>query len=99
MLDHDLYLALKKARIRLGLDVSVNDCSPMLLGLPSIEARYRAHAHTALSLASWLKCCLEVSLVFASSNSMTVRGPRILEARFYECRRAVFSGIRPSLSL
>jgi cysteine-S-conjugate beta-lyase len=53
--DHDLYLALKRTRMRLGVGVSPDDCSLVLRGLPSMALRYSAHDSSALALATWLK--------------------------------------------
>ena len=61
--DHDLYLALKRTRMRLGLGVSADDCSLVLRGLPSMALRYRAHDSSALALAQWLKSRPEIAAV------------------------------------
>jgi cystathionine beta-lyase len=61
--DHDLYLAMKRARMRVGLGVSADDCSLVLRGLPSMQVRYRAHERSALAIAGWLKCRPEVAAV------------------------------------
>jgi cystathionine beta-lyase len=61
--DHDLYLTLKRARMRLGIGVSADDCSLVLRGLPSMALRYRAHDSRALALAQWLKSRPEIAAV------------------------------------
>lgn len=61
--DHDLYLAMKRARMRVGLGVSADDCSLVLRGLPSMQVRYRAHERSALAIAGWLKGRPEVAAV------------------------------------
>ncbi|QGZ54756.1 cystathionine beta-lyase [Paraburkholderia acidiphila] len=59
--DRDLYLKLKAARMRLGIGVSVDDCSLVLRALPSMKARFEAHDRTALALARWLKTRSEIA--------------------------------------
>ncbi|MFP4904783.1 cystathionine beta-lyase, partial [Paraburkholderia sp. BR14261] len=61
--DRDLYLKLKAARMRLGIGVSVDDCSLVLRALPSMKARFEAHDRTALGLASWLKTRPEIAVM------------------------------------
>ncbi|MET5115880.1 PLP-dependent transferase, partial [Burkholderia pseudomallei] len=53
--DGELHAKLKLARMRLGIGVSADDCSLVLRGLPSMQARFDALSRSALSLARWLK--------------------------------------------
>jgi cystathionine beta-lyase len=61
--DHDLHLKLKKARMRLGLGVSSDDCSLVLRSLPTMQLRFDAHDRSALALAHWLKSRPEIAAV------------------------------------
>jgi cystathionine beta-lyase len=61
--DRDLYLKLKAARMRLGIGVSVDDCSLVLRALPSMKARFEAHDRSALALAGWLKKRPEIAVM------------------------------------
>ncbi|WP_116140669.1 cystathionine beta-lyase [Trinickia diaoshuihuensis] len=59
----ELHQLLKLARMRLGIGVSVDDCSLVLRGLPSMKARFEAHDRSALALAHWLKARPEIAAV------------------------------------
>lgn len=61
--DHDLHKKLKRARMRLGIGVSPDDCSLILRSLPTMKLRYEAHDRAALALAHWLKTRPEVAAV------------------------------------
>ncbi|HEX7682229.1 MAG TPA: cystathionine beta-lyase [Trinickia sp.] len=61
--DDELHAALKRARMRMGIGVSVDDCSLVLRSLPSMKARFDAHDRSALALAHWLKARPEISAV------------------------------------
>jgi cystathionine beta-lyase len=61
--DHELHKKLKRARMRMGVGVSADDCSLVLRSLPSMKIRYEAHARTALALARWLKSRPEIAAV------------------------------------
>jgi cystathionine beta-lyase len=59
--DDALHQELKRARMRMGIGVSVDDCSLVLRSLPSMKARFEAHDRTALAVARWLKSRPEIS--------------------------------------
>jgi cysteine-S-conjugate beta-lyase len=59
--DDALHQELKRARMRVGIGVSVDDCSLVLRSLPSMKARFEAHNRSALALAHWLKARPEIS--------------------------------------
>lgn len=61
--DTALHRKLKRARMRMGLGVSADDCSLVLRGLPTMQLRYQAHDRAALSLAHWLKGRPEIAAV------------------------------------
>ena len=61
--DDELHCALKLARMRMGIGVSVDDCSLVLRSLPSMKARFEAHDRSALALAHWLKARAEIAAV------------------------------------
>ena len=61
--DDALHCELKRARMRMGIGVSVDDCSLILRSLPSMKARFEAHDRSALALAHWLKTRPEISAV------------------------------------
>lgn len=61
--DADLHAQLKLARMRLGIGVSVDDCSLVLRSLPSMQVRFDAHSANALALANWLKARPEIAAV------------------------------------
>lgn len=61
--DEAIYLKLKRARMHLGLGVSVDDCSLVLRSLPNMKTRFEAHDRSALALARWLKTRPEVVAV------------------------------------
>lgn len=61
--DDELHCELKRARMRMGIGVSVDDCSLVLRSLPSMKARFDAHDRSALALAHWLKARPEISTV------------------------------------
>ncbi len=61
--DRALYNQLKVARMRMGLNVSADDCSLVLRSLTSLAARFEAHSRSALEIAQWLKNCPEIALV------------------------------------
>ncbi|MGV2291547.1 cystathionine beta-lyase [Trinickia sp. YCB016] len=61
--DDELHLKLKRARMRMGSGVSVDDCSLVLRSLPSMKARFEAHDRSALALAQWLKTRPEIAAV------------------------------------
>ena len=61
--DEALHHKLKLARMRLGIGVSVDDCSLVLRSLPSMRARFEAHDRSALALAHWLKSRPEIAAV------------------------------------
>lgn len=59
----ELHHELKRARMRMGIGVSVDDCSLVLRSLPSMKARFEAHDRSALALAHWLKTRPEIAAV------------------------------------
>ncbi|MGG1943585.1 cystathionine beta-lyase [Trinickia sp. NRRL B-1857] len=59
----ELHQKLKLARMRMGIGVSVDDCSLVLRSLPSMKARFEAHDRSALALAHWLKARPEIAAV------------------------------------
>ena len=59
----ELHHELKRARMRMGIGVSVDDCSLVLRSLPSMKARFEAHDRSALALAHWLKTRAEIAAV------------------------------------
>ncbi|SAK87830.1 cystathionine beta-lyase [Caballeronia arationis] len=61
--DREHHMKLKRARMRLGIGVSADDCSLVLRSLPSMTLRYAAHDRTAFALATWLKTRPEVAAV------------------------------------
>ncbi|TKC90260.1 cystathionine beta-lyase [Trinickia terrae] len=61
--DPALHLKLKRARMHMGIGVSVDDCSLVLRSLPSMKARFEAHDRSALALALWLKTRPEIAAV------------------------------------
>jgi cysteine-S-conjugate beta-lyase len=61
--DHELHKKLKRARMRMGVGVSADDCSLVLRSLPTMKIRYEAHDQTALALARWLKTRPEIAAV------------------------------------
>jgi cystathionine beta-lyase len=61
--DEALHVRLKRARMRLGIGVSVDDCSLILRSLPSMAARYAVHDRSALELALWLKTRPQIAAV------------------------------------
>lgn len=61
--DQEVHLKLKRARMRLGIGVSADDCSLVLRGLPSMKARFEAHDRSAMALARWLKTRPEIAAV------------------------------------
>jgi cystathionine beta-lyase len=61
--DQALHLKLKRARMRLGLGVSADDCSLVLRSLPNMRLRFEAHDRSALALAQWLQTRPEVAVV------------------------------------
>jgi cystathionine beta-lyase len=61
--DKTLHAQLKRARMRMGIGVSSDDCSLVLRSLPSMQIRFDAHDRAALSLARWLKSRPEISAV------------------------------------
>ena len=61
--DREHHMKLKRARMRLGIGVSSDDCSLVLRSLPSMKLRYEAHDRTAFALAQWLKTRPEVAAV------------------------------------
>ncbi len=61
--DKHLHAQLKLARMRMGLNVSVDDCALVLRSLNSLATRYEAHTRSALELAKWLKNRPEIDLV------------------------------------
>jgi cysteine-S-conjugate beta-lyase len=61
--DHALHAKLKRARMRLGIGVSADDCSLILRSLPSMKARFETHDRSALALAQWLKTRPEIAAV------------------------------------
>jgi cystathionine beta-lyase len=61
--DHALHLKLKRARMRMGIGVSADDCSLVLRSLPNMKARFEMHDRTALGLARWLKTRPEIAAV------------------------------------
>jgi cysteine-S-conjugate beta-lyase len=62
-IDREVHLKLKRARMRMGIGVSADDCSLVLRSLPSMKARFEAHDRTALGLARWLKTRPEIAAV------------------------------------
>ncbi|SMF98086.1 cystathionine beta-lyase [Burkholderia singularis] len=61
--DANLHAKLKLARMRLGFNVSADDCALVLRSLPSMRVRFDAHGKSALSLARWLKARPEIAAV------------------------------------
>jgi cystathionine beta-lyase len=61
--DREHHMKLKRARMRLGIGVSADDCSLVLRSLPSMSLRYAAHDRTAFALATWLKTRPEIAAV------------------------------------
>ena len=61
--NHDLHLKLKLARMRMGANVSADDCSLILRSLSSMKTRFDAHGRSALALAQWLKTQPEIVAV------------------------------------
>jgi cystathionine beta-lyase len=61
--DHALHAKLKRARMRMGVGVSADDCSLVLRSLPTMKIRYEAHDRAAFALASWLKTRPEITAV------------------------------------
>jgi cystathionine beta-lyase len=61
--DHEMHKRLKRARMRMGIGVSADDCSLVLRSLPTMQIRYEAHDRTALALARWLKTRPEIAAV------------------------------------
>jgi cysteine-S-conjugate beta-lyase len=61
--DAALHAKLKLARMRFGVNVSVDDCSLVLRSLPSMQVRFDAHSANALTLAHWLKARPEIATV------------------------------------
>jgi cystathionine beta-lyase len=61
--DDELHKKLKRARMRMGVGVSADDCSLVLRSLPTMNIRYEAHDRTALALARWLKTRPEIAAV------------------------------------
>lgn len=61
--DKAIHMQLKRARMRMGVGVSSDDCSLVLRSLPSMQIRFDAHDRTALSLAHWLKTRPEIAVV------------------------------------
>ncbi len=61
--DTELHRKLKRARMRMGIGVSADDCSLVLRGLPTMQVRYDAHDRAAMTLAIWLKGRPEISAV------------------------------------
>ncbi len=61
--DSTLYLQLKRARMRLGIGVSADDCSLILRSLPTMKTRFEAHGKSALALAQWLKSRPEMAAI------------------------------------
>lgn len=59
----ELHHELKRARMRVGIGVSADDCSLVLRSLPSMKARFEAHDRSALALAHWLKARPEIAAV------------------------------------
>lgn len=59
----ELHHELKRARMRMGIGVSVDDCSLVLRSLPSMKARFEAHDRGALALAHWLKTRADIAAV------------------------------------
>jgi cystathionine beta-lyase len=61
--DTELHRKLKRARMRMGIGVSADDCSLVLRGLPTMQLRYDAHDRAAMRLAAWLKGRPEIRAV------------------------------------
>jgi cystathionine beta-lyase len=61
--DDEIHWKLKRARMRLGIGVSSDDCALVLRGLPSMKVRFEAHDRSALSIARWLKTRPEIASV------------------------------------
>jgi cystathionine beta-lyase len=61
--DAELHTKLKRARMRLGLGVSQDDCSLVLRSLATLSLRFAAHDKSALGLATWLNLRPEISAV------------------------------------
>lgn len=58
--DSNLYRRLKQARMRMGWNVSADDCYFLLRGLASLSVRLEAHQQSAWKIAQWLKTRPEV---------------------------------------
>jgi len=61
--DMAVHRKLKRARMLMGLGVSVDDCSLILRSLPTMKVRFEAHDRAAASLALWLKSRPEIAAV------------------------------------
>lgn len=61
--DPKLHTELKRARMRLGLGVSQDDCSLVLRSLATMALRFAAHDRAALGIATWLNLRPEISAV------------------------------------
>lgn len=61
--DDELHWKLKRARMRMGIGVSADDCALVLRSLPSMKVRFEAHDRSALALARWLKTRPEIAAV------------------------------------
>lgn len=61
--DEAIHTRLRVARMRLGLGVSVDDCSLILRSLPTLKTRFEAHERSAMALAAWLKLRPEIAAV------------------------------------
>lgn len=61
--DKALHSKLKRARMRMGIGVSADDCSLVLRSLPTMKVRFEAHDKAATSIAHWLKSRPEIAAV------------------------------------
>ncbi|EON10688.1 cystathionine beta-lyase [Pandoraea sp. SD6-2] len=61
--DDDVHHRLKRARMRMGVGVSVDDCSLVLRSLPNMQLRFEAHDRAAMTLATWLETRHEIAAV------------------------------------
>jgi cystathionine beta-lyase len=61
--DAQIHARLKRARMRMGIGVSSDDCALVLRGLASMQLRFAAHDRSALALAQWLKTRPEIAAV------------------------------------
>jgi cysteine-S-conjugate beta-lyase len=61
--EDELHWKLKRARMRMGIGVSADDCALVLRSLPSMKVRFEAHDRSALALARWLKTRPEIAAV------------------------------------